>query len=201
MVWDQRLNNPGAAIAASTPDVRPETEPFDDEAVAERAKQNPAEFAPLYRRYAANIYGYCLLRLASRELAEDATSLTFERALAALPRYRAHSFRGWLFRIAHNVVVDQQRARPPIQLDHTLPAAANDESPETAAMNAEADRRVLELLDLLTPDQREVVEFDLAGLSGPEIAEALGRRQGAIRAIRFRAYSRLRGVLSEGNES
>lgn len=196
MVWDQRINN-SIAIPASD-ELTDERLSLDDEAIAERAKRNPAEFAPLYRLYSANIYGYCLLRLASRELAEDATSLTFERALAALPRYRAHSFRGWLFRIAHNVVVDQQRAHKPIQLDHTKPTAASDVSPETAALNAEADRRVHELLDLLSPDQREVVELDLAGLSGPEIAEALGRRQGAIRAIRFRAYSRLRGVLTEG---
>lgn len=199
MERDRYLSVAGTPIAREISASNPDWERFDDEAVAERSKSDPAAFAPLYRRYAANIFGYCLLRLGNRELAEDATSLTFERALSALPGYSARSFRGWLFRIAHNAVIDQQRVRHPLHLDQCRETETTDPTPESVALNAEADRRVIDLLSHLTPDQRDVVELDLSGLSGPEIAEVLGRRQGAIRAIRFRAYSRLRRVLDEEN--
>jgi RNA polymerase sigma-70 factor (ECF subfamily) len=173
----------------------------DDAALAARAKEHPASFAPLYRRYVGPIYGYCYQRLGTRELAEDATSQTFENALAAMPRYRAQSFRGWIYRIAHNVVIDQYRGRSHTPLDDAWSVPDGGISPERAALVSDSDRRVRLLLSQLSSDQRDVVELDLAGLTGSEIADVLGKRQGAIRAIRFRAYARLRELLAEGAES
>lgn len=173
----------------------------DDAALAERARANISEFALLYDRYVGAIYAYCYLRLGTRELAEDATSETFERAMAAMPRYKATYFRAWLYRIAHNVVVDHFRRKRPEPLDQKWQLFDAQSSPESAVLRADSDQHVRSLLRKLTPDQREVLELELAGLSGPEIAEALNRRQGAIRAVRFRAYARLRELLAEGAES
>ena len=83
----------------------------DDAAVA-RAQRDPTAFAPLYLAYVDPVYRYCYRRLGSREAAEDATSLVFERALRSLASFRGGSFRGWLFTIAHNAVIDQLRTRP-----------------------------------------------------------------------------------------
>lgn len=171
---------------------------IDDEAIAELARRNPAEFAPLYRHYVRPIFGYCLLRLGDREQAEDATSQTFEQALAALPRYRSQSFRGWLFRIAHNVVVDYQRSRVNLPIDRAFHVTDNEASPEESALMADEKQQLRELLAHLSDDQREVIELELAGVQGAEISEILGRRPGAIRALRFRAYARLRAVLTNG---
>ncbi len=172
----------------------------EDNAIAERAKMRPAAFAPLYRRYVGPIFGFCYQRLGTRELAEDATSQTFMKALAALPNYRAQSFRSWLYAIARNVVIDHHRHRTfePLADDWDLPDPGA--SPERNALEADAERRIRRLLQSLSPDQRDVVELDLAGLTGPEIAETLGRSNGAVRGLRFRAYSRLRELLDEESE-
>jgi RNA polymerase sigma factor (sigma-70 family) len=97
------------------PDERSEAQPTD-QTLVERAQRDPAQFAALYDRYLDPIYAYCYRRLGTRELTEDATSQVFLQALAALPKFRAHSFRAWLYTIAHNVVVDIHRERPALPL-------------------------------------------------------------------------------------
>ena len=174
------------------------SEMTDDESLANQAKQDPAAFAPLYRRYARPIYGYCYRRLATRELAEDATSQVFTRALAAIPKYRGDAFRPWLFTIAHHVVADHyRRRRPTASLDNAFELEANDPTPEESVLHADDARNVRRLLAQLTPDQRDVVELRLNGLTGIEIAKVLGKQPGAVRAVQFRAYQRLRELLTE----
>jgi RNA polymerase sigma-70 factor (ECF subfamily) len=165
----------------------------DDEDLAAQAQRDPAAFAPLYRRYVGPIYAFCFQRLGTRELAEDATSQIFVQALAALPGYRAGTFRAWLYAIARNVVADLHRARPTVQL---IEPDAASHSPDDDLLLREDEIDLRELLDRLTPEQREVVELRLAGLTGPEIAKALGRSHGAVRALQFRAYQQLRTFLS-----
>src|SRR5262245_59227162 len=78
----------------------------DETAIVALAQRDPAAFAPLYQTYITPVYHYCYRRLGTREMAEDATSLVFERALRSLPLFRGGSFRSWLFAIAHNAVTD-----------------------------------------------------------------------------------------------
>ena len=168
----------------------------DDEQLAAAAKRDPAAFAPLYRRHVRSIYAYCYARLGNHELAEDATSQAFVKALAALPRYRADSFRAWLFTIAHNVVIDLYRSRPPAPLDEAWDVPDSAWTPEEVAVLVEGRRSVRWLLNQLSPDQRDVVALRLEGLTSPEIATVLGRRPGAVRALQHRAYRRLRDLLN-----
>lgn len=185
-----------AGVAPSGADLTGAVAVHDDEALVAEAKHDPDAFAPLYRRYVRPIYAYCSQRLGSRELAEDATSQVFVNALAALPRYRADSFRAWIYTIARNVVADAHRRRLTAPLDEAWQLADAGRSPEDEAIVADGGRNLRRLLDQLTPDQREVVELRLAGLNGAEIATVLGRRAGAIRATQFRAYQRLRELLA-----
>jgi RNA polymerase sigma-70 factor (ECF subfamily) len=170
----------------------------DDARLVVAAKADPRAFAPLYGRYFDPVYRYCYRRLGHPEAAADATGQVFAKALAALPRYRddAPSFRSWLFAIAHNVVVDEARARRPTAvLEAAAGVASTDPSPEEQTLTAEVGRTIRGLLCQLSPDQRQVMELRLAGLTGPEIAVALGRSLGSVKIAQVRAFARLRTAL------
>jgi RNA polymerase sigma-70 factor (ECF subfamily) len=169
-----------------------------DDALVAAARHDQQAFGRVYDRYLSPVYRYCYGRLGSREEAEDATSLVFARALAGLSTYRGSAFRSWLFAIAHNVVLNVRRD---IALTYPLHLArdlATDE-PDLAelAMQNELHVSIHRALEGLTEEQRNVVELRLVGLSGPEIAVALGRSHGAVRATQCRAVSRLRLLLGE----
>lgn len=158
---------------------------------------DPAAFALFYRRHVDGVFRSCQRRLGSREAAEDVTSAVFERALAKLHTYRGGSFRAWLSTIAHHAVVDVLRARghPTADLG-MLDIPDPRPSPEEEDLAAEATRTLRDVLAHLSPDQHHVVELHLAGLRGREIAEVLGRRHDAVRAIKAPAVARLRAILS-----
>lgn len=164
------------------------------------AHDDPGSFALLYGRFFDQIYWYCFGRLGDAARAEDATSQVFAKVLAALPRYevREASFRSWLFRIAHNVVIDDVRAQRP---DEPLEVAAEIEAagptPEEMAIVEERHRLLRDLLLRLPEEQRRIVELRLAGLSSIEIGEAVGRTPGAIDTALWRATTKLRGLLAE----
>lgn len=169
-----------------------------EEAIVRAAQSDLVAFAPLYDRYHDAIYGYCLRRLGQREAAGDATSLTFTRAMTALGRFHGGSFRAWLFAIAHNVVIDATRRRRfHDDIDAAGPIADRQPSPEDHAVASDQRRRLAEALARLTPDQRNVVELRVAGLTGPEVATTLGLSVGAVKSLQFRAYARLRDLLRD----
>jgi RNA polymerase sigma-70 factor (ECF subfamily) len=171
-----------------------------DAEVVARVRDDPAAFGVLYARYVGSIYRYCYRALGGREAAEDATSQTFTAALAALPRYRGGSFRGWLFAIARNAVADARRRWPTLPFESAGVLRDASPTPEEQAMATEAGGSLRAALTRLTPEQRDVVELRLAGLTGPEIARALGRRPEAVKSTQFRAYARLRDVLGSKPE-
>jgi RNA polymerase sigma-70 factor (ECF subfamily) len=171
----------------------------DSELVA-LAQENPHAFELLYRRYIDPVHRYCHRRLGSREAAEDATSLIFTKAFTSLPAFRAGSFRSWLFTIAYHVIADDLRSRRPhADLDAAGEIAGREPSPEELAIMLEGDRSVAALLYQLPEAQRLVVELRLAGLTGREIADVLGRGLPAVKMSQLRAYARLRDLLTESD--
>jgi RNA polymerase sigma-70 factor (ECF subfamily) len=188
--------------SAETP---PADAPGDDDAwLVAKAKSNPHAFAPLYDRYFDPVYRYCSRRLGHPEAAADATSQVFAKALAGLPGYRddAPSFRSWLFAIAHNTLIDEVRVhRPTTSLDAVAGIAAGSPSVEDEVLTAEIGQTIRGLLTQLTPDQRQIMEFRLAGLTGPEIAAAVGRSLGSVKIAQVRAFTRLRAELGVPGES
>lgn len=195
--------SPSASDDDALPDLPDDPVTVDEGELVARAQRDRAAFGPLYDRYAEPVYRYCYRRLGSHEAAADATSQTFVQALAALPRYRAGSFRGWLFTIAANVVTDvHRRRRPADSLDDEVfganALADPAPTPEEHALATEDQRSVMALLARLTPEQRRVVELRLAGLTGPEIAAVLGQSITAVRSSQFRAYARLRRLMGVG---
>lgn len=169
----------------------------DAELVA-RAHADRTQFAALYDRYLDRVYRYCHVRLGNREAAEDATSLIFTKAFDGIATHRGPSFRAWLFTIAHNVVTDLYHARRTAdRLDEAIEIADPGLTPDDLAADHDLGRAIRAAFQQLTPDQRDVVELRLAGLSGPEIARTLDKSHAAIRIAQFRAYSRLRTLLGD----
>lgn len=178
--------------------------------IIERARQEPAAFAPLYEAYADLVWRYALSRLGDRERAADATSQTFSKAIAALPTFRPKrrgentTFRSWLMMIARNVVIDEVRKhRPTTALD--APSAQpwmvdQSRSPEESAIAAEERRRVERALAQLPVVQRQIVELRAAGVKGAEIADLLNMSVSAVRTAHYRAYARLRELLGESGD-
>jgi len=176
----------------------------EDARVVALAKIDPRAFAPLYARYFDPVYRYCYRRLGHPEGAADAAAQVFAKALVALPGYRAEapSFRSWLFAIAHNVIADDLRARRPVApMAAAAHIAASDPSPEEVVLTDEAGCTVQALLAQLPPNQRQILELRLAGLTGPEIAAALGRSLGAVKIDQVRAFARLRATFDPANAS
>jgi len=173
-----------------------------DEALVALARTDPQAVAVLNRRYLPRVFAFCERRLPTTEAAEDATSLIFTKAVAAFSQYRdgGGSFRSWLFAIAMRVAIDAHRARRPVTvLDAAsdVPDTSRWSAPDHAAEHADLVRTVQTALSDIPPDQRAIVELRMAGLTGPEIAEVVGRSLASVKFAQFRAYQRLRQLLAE----
>lgn len=168
---------------------------------------DPEAFGALFDRYHAPVYRYIVARVGRPSDAEDLAQLVFVKALEALPRYESRGvpFGGWLFRLARNVVIDHIRTRRDhAPLDLMVERASTGEDPaELAAMRQEMER-VKAALHRLTPEQREAIVLRFfAGLSAREAAVAMGRQEGTIRGLQFRAIAALRrdlGIEAEVDE-
>jgi RNA polymerase sigma-70 factor, ECF subfamily len=157
----------------------------------EDAKRDPSRFAALYDGHFHRIYAYVSRRVGSRAEAEDITAETFHQALENLPKFewRGVPFAAWLFRIASNAISDHYR-REAKQKD--LPPA---DPPQEDDAIEDADRRaqVFRNVAVLPADQRRVIQLRFAEeKSIREVAEALGRSEGAVKQLQFRALQTLR---------
>lgn len=172
----------------------------DIDALVGRAAQGDAEaFAAIYEHFAPRLHRFVLVRVRERADAEDLVQRVFLKMIEALPRYepRGVPFAAWVFRLARNTVIDFERTRHPhAPLDDIADRPAEGAGPaELAELEAEG-AAVRAALETLTPDQQDVVTYRFfAGLSPAEIGALMGRREGSIRALQFRALQALRSRL------
>jgi RNA polymerase sigma-70 factor, ECF subfamily len=131
--------------------------------------------------------------------AEDLLQQVFTRVVQSLPRYHSRGlpFAAWLFRIARNVAVDfsrdHRRTDPIDAADNAVDLALD---PAVQFELAADQQRVRGALQHLTPDQRDVVIYRFfAGLSSAETGLVMGKREGSVRALQFRAMAALRAIL------
>jgi RNA polymerase sigma-70 factor, ECF subfamily len=173
----------------------------EDAALAIRASRGEsAAFGLLYDRHVAAIYRYVYYRVRDDAEAEDLTSDVFMRALKAMPRYEPRqAFLAWLYRIARNAVIDRARkGNRQVSFEDALEHPGVDKIVEPdAEILAHSDSATLrDALAKLTPLQQEVVVLRfLEGYSTLEIAGIVGKREGTIRGIQFRAIGALRQLI------
>jgi RNA polymerase sigma-70 factor (ECF subfamily) len=171
-----------------------------DRLVAEAQRGNTAAFGRIFDEFGGPIYRFIASRVNSPSDAEDLTQLVFVKALEALPRYEARGipFGGWLFRLARNAIIDQSRTRRDhLSLVTVVTRATEEAGPEAMATLRDDLERVARALTDLTDDQREVIALRFfAGLSVYEAAAAMGRQEGTVRGLQFRAIAALRRSLA-----
>ncbi len=172
-----------------------------DELEAERlmieaAQRDRAAFGPLYERYVDQIYAYAHTLTRNRELAEDVTAATFAKAIEDLPRFewRGVPYSAWLYRVAANLVARQ--ARRPAWIDIEAHQPVDTRSPEVIVEQSDREAGVRAAVARLPDDQRQAVLLRFGGeLRNREIGEIMGRSEGAVKLLTFRAMTALRKEL------
>jgi RNA polymerase sigma-70 factor, ECF subfamily len=171
----------------------------DDPLLLQRARQfDKQALAEVYDRFSPAIYAYAMRLLGNNDLAEECVAETFSRLLRALRNGGGPQeyLRAYLYRVAHNWITDHYRRNPPlVPLDPELRAAEQSE-PHVAAAEAIERQQVRAALALLTSDQRQVITLKyLENLDTAEIAAALDKPAGAVKALQHRALAALRRIL------
>jgi RNA polymerase sigma-70 factor (ECF subfamily) len=178
---------------------------LDEEELIARARQGDREaFADLYQRYLPMIYAYVRARVFDDHDAEDLAEQVFLRAFQTLSRYEG---RGWpysafLYRIARNLLVDHiRRSRPALPVEAAEEHPDPGQSADEALIQREERRRLQQALERLPADYQEVIRLRLL-LSLPTATAAhwLGRSEGAVRVLLYRAMQALRRELGVGHE-
>jgi len=175
-----------------------------EEILVERAKEDPAAFGVLYKRYVRKIHRYVYCRIGNRHDAEDLTAKIFHKALANIGRYenRGLPFSAWLYRIAHNLVANWLRdrsRRKVISLDElTSTVQHSGSAPDQQAEINEKREALLEAIQGLPPDRQELLILKLMeGMSNAEIGQVMGRSVGAIKSLYYRTLIDLREDLEK----
>ena len=169
----------------------------------EAAQSDPGRFAELYENNFNRVYAFVARRVNDREEAQDVTAEVFHQALKNLGRFqwRGVPFAAWLLRIAANALADRwQRAARGVE----VPAeGVLEDRAESASDAPEIERHAMlfQLVERLPDDQRLVIVRRFVDQkSVREIARELGRSEGAVKQLQFRALETLRGQVRNSHE-
>jgi len=155
-------------------------------------------FGELYNIYLDRIYRYVFYQVKDKMTAEDLIEETFVKAWKAIGSYRGkgQAFSSWLYRIAHNCLVDyfrKSQKRRSLDIEIATVAASTEQELERKAVRQE----LLEAISCLRDNQRQVIILKfIEGLDNREIGQIMGKSQGAIRILQMRALATLRKRLS-----
>jgi RNA polymerase sigma-70 factor, ECF subfamily len=172
------------------------------EALVQLAQAGDAEaFGQIYEEYVDVVYRYLYVRCGSHHVAEDLTAETFVRALRRLDSFTwtGKDIAAWFVTIARNLVVDHtksSRYRLEVSTAELLDPDEHAAAPETEVLDRMRDRRLLEAVKELKPEQQECVVLRfLQGLSLAETAAVMGRKENAIKQLQLRAVRALHRAL------
>ena len=177
----------------------------DEHLLVEAAQRDPVRFAELYDRHFERVYAFVARRVRNRDAAEELTADIFHKALAHLPAFdsRGAPFGAWLIRIAENAVIDRARRAGREVVDtggvHE-PAVALQADLELDRVEQSA--RLFKLVDALPATQRAViVDRFVEERSIRETAGRLGKTEGAVKQLQWRALETLRRQMLEDGDA
>lgn len=174
-----------------------------DDALIRRAQAlDPGALAELYDRHFDGIYRYLYTRVRHHADCEDLTEQVFLKMVESIHRYRPRgvAFSSWLYRIAHNLLVDRYRraGRAPMELTDQVRDLRPHSDPAALAQQSEDRRQLLAAVQRLTPEQQQVITMRfIDNLDVEEIARLMRRRVGAIHSMQHRALASLYRFLLE----
>lgn len=168
----------------------------------DRREENKAQLVSLYDEYYDKIAHYVYVRIGDKAEAEDIASEVFLKALESLKKYeeRGVPMQAWLFKIAHNLVVDHLRkvTKYKIVPIETVEIKSEADPQSSAEMNIEL-QRVTKVMGQLTEDQAEVLRLRFfGGLKSWEAGNIMGKSEGAVREMQRAALEKLRQLLNTG---
>ena len=170
----------------------------DERLLIEAAQNDPSRFAELYEQNFHRVYAYVARRVRDRAEIQDLTAHVFHHALANLRRFKwkGSPFAAWLYRIAANAIADHARHKARESGDQ--PNISDEGSSATNLEEVERRARLFGAVDKLPEDQRRVIVMRFGDeKSIREIAGELGRSEGAVKQLQFRALENLRNRLNE----
>jgi len=177
---------------------------LNEAALRERAAAlEPAALAEIYDGYSDKIYSYIYHRIGDGSVAEDLTGDVFVRMLEAIRADRSWTLtlQGWLYRIAHNLVVDhfrRQSKRDGPELDERWMASDN---PTTSFEGLFHSNQLRTAMRFLTEEQQQVIVLKFVeDLSNAEVAKIMDKTEGAIKALQHRGLASLRRVVGDQAE-
>jgi len=178
--------------------------PVDDVAdLVVQAQDGVADaFGLIYDKFADQIYRYVYYRV-PKEDAEDITGMVFLKAWEKIHQYvpGKSNFSAWLFRIAHNLVVDNYRLKKDVEfteLGVDIPEYRREHNPiKMAEMNFSSDKLRLAISKLKKGYKQIVILKFINEMSNPEIAEIMKKSEGSVRILQFRALKALKRELED----
>ena len=177
----------------------------EEDTLVQKAQHGDREaFGTLYDLYIAKIYRFVYLKVLDRVEAEDITQQVFIRAWENINTFsfQGFPFSSWLYRIAHNAVIDSYRTRKnTVALEFVSELDVSYVTDQTEVLDTKQEMvRIANILKKLKPDEQSVLVMRFVDeLSNKEVAHALGKTEGAVRVIQHRALKQLKQHL-ENNE-
>jgi RNA polymerase sigma-70 factor (ECF subfamily) len=183
-----------------------ETKTYEDieiKRLVKRAIDGDVEtFGELYSIYLDRIYRYVFYQVHNKVTAEDLTEEIFIKAWRGIGKYRwkGQPFSAWLYRIAHNHVIDYFRtSRQHQPLDREIPA--DRDQPQQELETKQIQQSLLRAISSLPQQQKQVIILKfIEDLDNRAIERIMGKSQGAIRVMQMRALAALRQILNEEME-
>ena len=175
--------------------------PTETELVALAVRGDASAFGQLYQTHLDSIYRYIYYRVGNATEAEDLTEQVFLKAWERMSAYdqRGLPFSAWLYRVAHNLVIDYHRTRrPAASLTEPLSETLVDRGagPDEVVERRLAAAEVAAALRTLSPDQQQIILLRFVqGLSHAEASAIMGKSEGALRVLQHRALAALNEAL------